>query len=143
MSFDITGIGAIFDFGSKVIDKIFPDKDQADKAKLEMFKMQQDGVFKDMEQQFEIAKLQIQTNIEDAKQEGLFPKWRSGLGWVCTGAFAYNYVIMPFIAYAVLIFKPDAPEMPILEMGELTTLLFGMLGLGAMRTIERTKGVGK
>jgi len=64
MGLDITGIGAIFDFGSKVIDKIFPDKDAADRAKLEMLKLQQEGAFKELEAQLELAKGQLAINVE-------------------------------------------------------------------------------
>ena len=36
-------ITALLDFGSKVIERIFPDPSQAAQAKLELFKMQQSG----------------------------------------------------------------------------------------------------
>ena len=41
-----TSIGA----ASTVIDKIFPDKNEAEKAKLELFRMQQQGEFKELEE---------------------------------------------------------------------------------------------
>lgn len=50
MGFDITGLGAVFELGGKIIDKLFPDKDAAERAKLELLKMQQDGEFKELEQ---------------------------------------------------------------------------------------------
>jgi hypothetical protein len=44
---DLTGISSIFDFGSKLIDRILPDKiaqaDQRDKAQLALLSMQQSG----------------------------------------------------------------------------------------------------
>lgn len=46
---DLTGLGSVFDFGSKVIDKIFPDASERDRAKLELIKAQQEGAFKEME----------------------------------------------------------------------------------------------
>ena len=52
MGFDFTGIGSIFDLTGKVIDKIWPDKNEAEKAKLELFKMQQAGEFKELESSF-------------------------------------------------------------------------------------------
>ena len=42
----------ILDFlniGSKIIDKIWPDKDEADKAKIRLLEMQQSGEFKQIE----------------------------------------------------------------------------------------------
>jgi hypothetical protein len=49
---DITGLGAVFDFGSKIIDKLFPDKTEAEKLKLAMLQQQQAGEFKDLEMRF-------------------------------------------------------------------------------------------
>ena len=49
---DITGLGAVFDFGSKVIDKLFPDKTEAEKLKLELLRQQQAGEFKELETRF-------------------------------------------------------------------------------------------
>jgi hypothetical protein len=49
MSFD--PLTAAIDVASKVIDKIFPDPTQRDAAKLELFKAQQDGQFKEIEVQ--------------------------------------------------------------------------------------------
>ena len=46
---DITGLGAVFDFGSKIIDKLFPDKTEAEKLKLELLKQQKAGEFKELE----------------------------------------------------------------------------------------------
>ena len=43
MGFDITGIGSIFDFGSKILDKIIPDKNQSDELKLKLLQLQQNG----------------------------------------------------------------------------------------------------
>ena len=50
MGFDITGLGSLFDFGSKLIDKFFPDKAQADQAKIALLQMQQNGEFKELEE---------------------------------------------------------------------------------------------
>jgi hypothetical protein len=138
---DITGIGSIFDFGSKVIDKLFPDKDAADRAKLEMLKLQQQGEFKELELQFELAKAQIGVNTEEAKSTNVFVSgWRPAVGWVCVCAYAFNYLLLPLANWASLWFDPKAPSILALDTGELTTLLFGMLGIGGLRTFEKLKG---
>ncbi len=49
---DLTGIGAVFDFGSKVIDKLFPDKTEAERLKLELLRQQQAGEFKELEARY-------------------------------------------------------------------------------------------
>lgn len=52
MGFDITGLGAIFDFGSSIINKIWPDANEAEKAKLRLLELQQAGEFKELEARF-------------------------------------------------------------------------------------------
>ena len=49
---DITGLGAAFNLGSKILDKIFPDKEAADRAKLELLKLQQSGELTELEKRF-------------------------------------------------------------------------------------------
>jgi hypothetical protein len=50
----------IFNIGSKIIDKIWPDKDEADKAKIRLIELQQAGQFKEidsfLEEQRELTK---------------------------------------------------------------------------------------
>lgn len=143
MGLDITGIGSIFDFGSKVIDKIFPDKTEAEKAKLAMLQLQQAGEFKELEAELEIAKGQMAINAEEAKNPSVFVSgWRPAVGWVCVAAYTFNYLILPFANWIALWIDKSAPSIVALETGELTTLLFGMLGIGGLRTFEKIKGVG-
>ena len=49
---DFTGLGSIFNLTGKVIDKLWPDKNEAEKAKLELFKMQQAGELEELESSF-------------------------------------------------------------------------------------------
>lgn len=140
MGLDITGLGSMFDFASRIVDKIFPDKTEAEKAKLRMFELQAAGELKQVENDFNLAVQQIAVNIEEAKSDKWWKAgWRPFIGWVCGFAFAYYYVIQPFLVWIVQT-AGYVSSMPVLDMGELTTLLFGLLGLGAMRTYEKTKG---
>lgn len=138
MGFDITGLGAVFDFGGKLIDKIFPDKDKAEAAKLEMFKLQQQGALIEIQNMFQLAMKQGEINVEEAKSTSTFVAgWRPFVGWICGFALAYNYIAMPFIAWSAKWIDAGAPAMPTLDTGELMTLLFGMLGLGALRSFDK------
>ena len=126
---------------SGIIDKIFPDKDAADRAKLEMLKLQQEGAFKEMSMAFELAKGQLEVNKAEAASSSAFTSsWRPAIGWVCVSAYAYNYVIMPLVGWIAKLIDPASPPMIALETAELTTLLFGMLGIGGLRTLEKVKG---
>jgi len=142
MGFDITGLGSVFDFAGRVIDKIFPDKDAADKAKLELFKLQQAGELKQLDNDFNLALEQVKTNAIEAAHPSVFiAGWRPAIGWVCVSAYGYNYVAMPLITWVAKWYDAAAPAMITLDTGELTTLLFGMLGIGGLRTFEKMRGV--
>jgi len=140
MSFD--PVTAILNLGSQVIDKIFPDKDAADKAKLEIFKLEQEGKLEELKNTFQNWTKQIEVNIIEASNPSIFVSgWRPFVGWICGIALAYNYIAMPFIVWIVKCFYPNSPEMPILDMFELMTLLFGMLGIAKLRSVDKGKGV--
>jgi hypothetical protein len=138
MGVDITGFGSVFDFAGKVIDKIFPNKDDAEKAKLELFKMQQAGELAELNASLQTALAQVNTNTEEAKNASIFVAgWRPFVGWICGFSLFYNYIFMPFYAYNANWISVSAPIMPALDSGELTTILLGMLGLGAMRSYDK------
>jgi hypothetical protein len=144
MGFDITGLGAVFDFGSKIIDKIFPDKDAADRAKVEMLKLQQEGAFKELEANLQLSLAQTKINEKEAENPNVFVSgWRPAVGWVCVSAYAFNYLLMPIINWGAKWLDANAPLIMALDTGELTTLLFGMLGIGGLRTFEKVKGVSR
>lgn len=137
----IEPITAILEIGGKVIDRLWPDPLQRDAAKLELFKLQQQGVFKESEQMFEIAKGQIEVNKAEATSGSIFiGGWRPFIGWTCGAAFAYKFVLAPAAAFALTAFGHPI-TLPVLDFTEMSSVLLGMLGLGAMRTVEKVKGV--
>ena len=136
---DITGIGAIFDFGSKVIDKIFPDKSEADRAKLRLIELQQAGEFKEIEANLELSRQQTAVNVAEAQSPDNFRAgWRPFVGWVCGFGLGYAAIFRPII---IGLARIQYPEFDLPEAGgeTLTTILLGMLGLGGMRTFEKVK----
>lgn len=119
--------------GSKLIDKFFPDKEAADKAKLSLLEMQQKGELKELEVLSASDAGQVSINVEEAKSDDLFKSgWRPFIGWMCGAGLGYQFLFYP-VAIAWI------PKIQQLDMGTLVTLLFGMLGLGAYRTMEKMK----
>jgi hypothetical protein len=83
---------------------------------------------------------QSKVNAIEAASANIFVSgWRPFIGWICGIAIGYNFLIIPFAALFLKIFKADF-SMPALDMGELWTLVTGMLGLGTMRTVEKLQG---
>lgn len=87
---------------------------------------------------------QLAVDQTEAASENLFVSgWRPFIGWVCGCAFAYHFILQPLTAYISLYFNYHV-ALPTFDMNTLTTVLFGMLGLGTLRTIDKqTPGVMK
>ena len=82
--------------------------------------------------------LEIQTKINEveAKHRSVFVAgWRPFIGWVCGIALAYNFIIRDLFIWVI---DPETVP-PALQMEHLMTVLFGMLGLGGLRTYEKLK----
>ncbi|HET8689241.1 MAG TPA: holin family protein [Methanosarcina sp.] len=128
----------ILQFGSKLIDKFFPNKEDADKAKLSLLDMQQKGEFKEWDVLTASDKGQTDVNAVEAQSDSFFKSgWRPATGWVCVSGLFYQVVVRPILSWISRINGWEIP--PSLELDTLMTLLFGMLGLGAYRTYEKVK----
>lgn len=143
----INPIAEAFSAGLSIIDKLVPDKDQAARLKHEIEMAAQAHVAEmDMaavNADFQLAVAQIEVNKTEAASENLFKSgWRPAIGWVAAAAFGIEYLVRPMLPWVIGLFssKSIAP-MPGLDMGTLMPLVLGLLGLGTMRTWEKTKGL--
>lgn len=85
---------------------------------------------------------QAATNTEEAKSTSLFISgWRPAIGWVCGLAFAYAYVLQPLLAFGFAAAGHPIKDLPTLNLSDMMPVLLGMLGLGGMRTWEKSQGV--
>ena len=82
-------------------------------------------------------------NKAEAQHRSLFVAgWRPLIGWVCGAALAFEYLIRPFWLWVAATWFPGSPIPPGLD-GMLWELMFGMLGIGGLRTVEKLKGVSR
>lgn len=134
-------LGAILDIGGKILDKVFPDPAQAEQAKLKLLEMQQTGELAQLAATTDIAKLQIQTNLEEAKSTNWFVAgWRPFVGWVCAAALGYVAFLEPIIRFVAKVWGGYNGEFPVIDTNLTMQVLMGLLGLGAMRSVEKVKG---
>jgi hypothetical protein len=119
-------VTAALDIGGKLIDRLWPDPQQRDLAKLELLRMQQSG---------ELA--QIEVNKEEARNTSVFVSgWRPAIGWICGGACAWNWIGLPVVKAALLLAGISLDLKPA-DLAEMLPVLMGMLGLSGLRTVER------
>ena len=92
--------------------------------------------------------MQAQANIEAAKNTNWFVAGgRPSLLWICAIALFYNWIIKDFIVIGIVTLSDRATEivplLPSIDGAEVTGLVTALLGLGALRTWEKTKGVNR
>jgi hypothetical protein len=127
-------ISAALDLGNTLISRLFPDPAQASQAKLELLKLQESG---------ELSKMTAQTDINkvEASSSSLFVSgWRPAIGWVCALALLYQYILRPLATSILPAFHIAMPPLMGLD-DNLWQLMMGMLGMGGLRTYEKTQGV--
>jgi hypothetical protein len=74
---------------NKALDLIFPDPKVAMEHKIAVLKLDQDGAFKELDADLQLALAQIAVNNEEAKSDSLLKSgWRPMVGWVCVAGAA-------------------------------------------------------
>ena len=130
MSIISTLIGPV----SGLLDKFIEDKDQKNAIAFELSTMAERHAQ-------ELAKAQIAVNQKEAAHKSLFVAgWRPAVGWVCVLGMASNFMVIPLANFALALAESTV-VVPILDLTQMMPVLMGMLGLGAMRTFEKAKGV--
>jgi hypothetical protein len=122
---------------TKLLDKVIEDKDQKAKLAHELATMADR-----LAHEQNLA--QIQVNREEASSGSLFKGgWRPCIGWICGIAFGYHFVLQPVIVFIVAMIGMEIPDLPKFDMNTLLTVLGGMLGIGGLRSYEKSKGLTK
>ena len=119
---------------SGLLDKFIEDKDKKNAIAFELSTMAERHAQ-------ELAKAQIAVNQKEAAHKSLFVAgWRPAVGWVCVLGMASNFMVIPLANFALALAESTV-VVPILDLTQMMPVLMGMIGLGAMRTMEKTKGV--
>ena len=88
--------------------------------------------------QLELA--QIEVNREEAKSTNWFVAgWRRAVGWTGAAALAYAAIGEPLARFIAQVLFDYAGVFPQIDTTITMQVLFGLLGLGAFRSIEKVK----
>ncbi len=126
---DATGISAVADLASTVIGRLWPDKSEQERAQ--------------MAAALTIVQGQLDANRAEAASPSAFTSgWRPAIGWVCGAALGMQYIARPLVAWVGIVTGHPLPELPGID-DNLWELMLGLLGLGGLRTFEKTRGVAR
>ena len=112
-----------------LLDKFVEDKDAKNALAHEIATMSEKHAQ-------ELAKGQLDVNKVEAAHKSLFVAgWRPFVGWICGIGLLYNILISQILGIWF--------EVPEVDPSLLTPILMGMLGMGALRSYEKTQNVAR
>ena len=123
---------SVVGIAGSVLNKFVADKN---------LKMQLEHELKTQLQTANLAQIEV-NKIEAASTSWFVAGWRPSVGWVCSLAMLYHFIIAPLIQYLLTIFGVQA-ALPEFDFSQLSTILMAMLGMAGLRTYEKKEKVTK
>jgi len=121
---------------TKLLGKFIEDKDKKNEIAFKLSTLAEKHAQ-------ELAKGQLDINKEQAKHPSIFVSGaRPAIMWVCCLGLLWQFFIQPILTYVAVLFNPNFVPLN-LEMEGLVTLVMSLLGLGAMRSFEKSKGIAR
>lgn len=133
-------IAAFLPLVGTLLDKFIPDPEAQAEAKLKMLKMAQEGELAAMQADLQLALGQMEINKEEAKADLFRGGWRPLIGYIIGCSLAFQYLVNPLLLWMNALFNLGVTPPDIQLDGMMWELMFGLLGLGGLRTYERIKG---
>lgn len=119
---------------SDLLGKFIPDATERQKLAHEIATMAQKNAH-------ENAMAQVEVNKIEAQHSSVFVAgWRPFIAWCCGIGLCYNFILYPLLLWVVALYQLNITPPPLFS-DNLMELVMGILGLGAMRTYEKFKGV--
>lgn len=122
---------------SNLLDKFIEDKDKKAALAHDLATMAERHIH-------EANMGQLEVNKAEAQHRSMFVAgWRPFLGWGLSFAMIWHFVLVPIVTFVFAYIRIEAPDLPEFDMSSLMTVLMGMLGLGGLRTYEKSRGLTK
>ena len=140
MSFD--PLSALFDLGKTALDKSWPDPVKRAEELRKLEELKQAGDIARLNAEVNLMLGQIDVNKAQAQHPSVFVAGaRPAVMWIGAFGLAYAAIIEPLARFVAAVCFGYAGDFPQLDTTITMQVLFGILGLGAYRTFEKTKDV--
>ena len=123
---------SVVGIAGSVLNKFVADKN---------LKMQLEHELKTQLQTANLAQIEV-NKIEAASKSWFVAGWRASVGWVCSLAILYHFILAPMIQFAVGIAGIQV-ALPEFDFTQLSTILMAMLGMTGLRSVEKIQKVTK
>ncbi len=120
-----------------IVNKIAPDANIEERGKIEKALLELNNHYK-------LVLSQIDVNREDAKNSSVFVSGaRPFILWMCGVSLGMVSIVYPLAQFVIVNVLHTDIFIPEVDTDLTLQLLLGLLGLGGLRTFEKTKGVAR
>lgn len=156
---DPVTLGSLFKLGQTALEKLFPDPTKRAEEMRKLEELRQKGDMAELSAHVQLMLGQLEINKEEARSGSWWVAgWRPAVGWVgavglalafipkaivLTSLWAYQAKVMMdgcIASAACDIATYQLPPFPDLGITDLIGLLGGILGIGVMRSFDKTRG---
>lgn len=144
----INPLDAILGVGKSIIERVWPDPIRQAEELRKLAEMHQRGDLAELQAHVDLMLGQLKVNAAEAAHNSVFVAgWRPFIGWVGGAAMAYQFVLYPILIWVWILLQvkgvvpADLDPPPVLATGALFSIVTGMLGIGAMRSVDKRAGV--
>ena len=123
---------SVVGIAGNVLNKFVADKN---------LKMQLEHELKTQLQTANLAQIEV-NKIEAASASWFVAGWRPSVGWVCSLAMLYHFIIAPMMQFFLNVIGIQV-QLPEFDFSQLSTILMAMLGMAGLRTYEKKEKVTK
>lgn len=124
---------AILGAAAPIVEKLIgliPDK-------AEQLRLQQELEMTLVKMEHERALEQVRLNQEEAKHPSIWVAgWRPFIGWIGGFGLLWAFLLQPLLVWVATV-SGYTGNFPTLETNELMSLVFAMLGVGTLRTVDK------
>lgn len=124
---------------AEVVEQTVAGMGPADLVKLKQMDYEFQRNMAEIGIKLDLAQLDVD-KAEAASTNWFVAGWRPFVGWVCGSGLAYVAILEPLARFAAQVGFQYTGAFPAIDTTLTMQVLLGMLGLGAMRSVEKVKG---
>lgn len=128
------GLDDAINAGLQIINKLIPDANARQAAADDLRKAMFDAAAKAESDQRDIDK------TEAANASLFVAGWRPAVGWLCVLTLGYSWMAAPLVTWTLTVAHLSPLELPTLGASDSQTLLYALLGIGGLRTVDKMTG---
>lgn len=148
---DPVTISGLFSVGKSLIERLWPDPAKQAEEMRKLQELEQEGDLARLNAHVQLMVAQLKINEAEAAHKSIFVAgWRPFIGWVGGCSLAWQFLCYPMLLWAWAIWAPETCDAenvcmvldppPVFETGPLLAIVTAMLGIGGMRSFDKTRG---